>query len=149
MNFLSREIWIDAGCEPGCQQSVIKHTYLSASFQECTRAIAMTPEWPWPIAAVCQAPAASCQTTCVVKIKSWSILNPPWWIFSWTILQFFFCTAEQKAVAAYLENIKQLPRKYKTFVWHLYNVGPASKTLDRRCINVIQMFCVCRVTGFA
>ena len=25
---------------------------------------------------------------------------------------------------------------------HLYNVGPTSKTLGRRCINVIQMFCV-------
>ena len=24
---------------------------------------------------------------------------------------------------------------------HLYNVGPTSKTLGRRCINVIQMFC--------
>ena len=33
--------------------------------------------------------------------------------------------------------------KHKTFVWHLYNVGPTSKTLGRRCINVIQMFCVC------
>ena len=27
----------------------------------------------------------------------------------------------------------------------LYNVGPTSKTLGRRCINVIQMFCVCWV----
>ena len=25
----------------------------------------------------------------------------------------------------------------------LYNVGSASKTLGQRCINVIQMFCVC------
>ena len=25
----------------------------------------------------------------------------------------------------------------------LYNVGPTSKTLDRRCANVIQMFCFC------
>ena len=25
---------------------------------------------------------------------------------------------------------------------NLYNVGPTSKTLSRRCINVIQMFCV-------
>ena len=30
----------------------------------------------------------------------------------------------------------------KTFFSHLYNVGPASKTLGRRCINVIQMFCI-------
>ena len=29
---------------------------------------------------------------------------------------------------------------------HLYNVGPKSKTLSRRCTNVIQMFCVCWVT---
>ena len=28
---------------------------------------------------------------------------------------------------------------------HLYNVGPTSSTLGRRCINVIQMFCVCWV----
>ena len=35
-----------------------------------------------------------------------------------------------------------IPSKHKTFVWHLYNVGPTSKTLGRRCINVIQMFCV-------
>ena len=27
----------------------------------------------------------------------------------------------------------------------LYNVGPTSKTLGRRCTNVIQMFCVCWV----
>ena len=35
-----------------------------------------------------------------------------------------------------------IPNKSKTFVYHLYNVGPTSKTLGRRCINVIQMFCV-------
>ena len=28
----------------------------------------------------------------------------------------------------------------------LYNVGPTSKTLGRRCANVIQMFCVCWAT---
>ena len=38
---------------------------------------------------------------------------------------------------------KQRDSKHKTFVKHLYNVGPTSKTLGRRCINVIQMFCVC------
>ena len=36
-----------------------------------------------------------------------------------------------------------LPSKHKTFVYYLYNVGPASKTLGRRCINVIQQICVC------
>ena len=35
-----------------------------------------------------------------------------------------------------------LPSKHKTFVSHLYNVGPTSKTLGRRCTNGIQMFCV-------
>ena len=35
-----------------------------------------------------------------------------------------------------------LPRKHKTFVSHLYKVGPTSKTLGRRCTNGIQMFCV-------
>ena len=33
--------------------------------------------------------------------------------------------------------------KRKTFVQHLYNVGPTSSTLVQHCINVIQMFCVC------
>ena len=37
------------------------------------------------------------------------------------------------------------PSKQKTFVEHLYNVGPTSKTLGRHCTNVIQMFCVCCV----
>ena len=34
------------------------------------------------------------------------------------------------------------PSKHKTFVLYLYNAGPMWKMLDRRCINVIQMFCV-------
>ena len=41
--------------------------------------------------------------------------------------------------------IKACPSKHKTFVWYLYNVGPTSKTLGRRCSNVIQMFCICWV----
>ena len=32
------------------------------------------------------------------------------------------------------------PRKYKTFVWHLYNVGPTSSTLVQHCTNVIKCF---------
>ena len=35
------------------------------------------------------------------------------------------------------------PSKHKTFVYHLYNVGPTSKPLGRHCTNGIQMFCVC------
>ena len=35
-----------------------------------------------------------------------------------------------------------VPRKHKTFVYHLYNDGRTSKTLGRRCTNGIQMFCV-------
>ena len=34
------------------------------------------------------------------------------------------------------------PSKHEAFVYHLYNVEPTSKTLGRRFINVIQMFCV-------
>ena len=30
-----------------------------------------------------------------------------------------------------------LPSKYETFVCHLYNVGPTSKTLGRRSTNVL------------
>ena len=33
------------------------------------------------------------------------------------------------------------PSKNKTFVQHLYNVGPTSSTLVQHCINVIQIFC--------
>ena len=35
-----------------------------------------------------------------------------------------------------------VPSKHKTFLSHLCNVGPTSKTLGRRCTNVIQMFCL-------
>ena len=35
------------------------------------------------------------------------------------------------------------PSKHKTFVSHLYNVGPTSAKLIHYCINGIQMFCVC------
>ena len=38
-----------------------------------------------------------------------------------------------------------IPNKHKTFVYHLYNIGPTSSTLVQRCINAIQMFCVCWV----
>ena len=33
--------------------------------------------------------------------------------------------------------------KHKPFVYYFYNVGPTSKTLGRRFINVTQMFCFC------
>ena len=39
------------------------------------------------------------------------------------------------------KNHDQLSKR-KTFIWHLYNVGPTSKTSGRRCTNIIQMFCV-------
>ena len=32
------------------------------------------------------------------------------------------------------------PSKHKTFVLHLYNIGPP---LSRRCVNFLQFFCVC------
>ena len=32
--------------------------------------------------------------------------------------------------------------KHKTFVQHLYNVGPSSSTLVQHCTNVVQMLCV-------
>ena len=38
--------------------------------------------------------------------------------------------------------------QHKTFVWHLYNVGPTSDTLGRCIINVIQMLCVCLAVYF-
>ena len=41
-----------------------------------------------------------------------------------------------------------IPIKHKTFVYHLYNVGPTSSTLVRHCTNVIQMLCVCWVLSY-
>ena len=35
------------------------------------------------------------------------------------------------------------PSKHTTVVLHLYNVGPTSETLGRRCTNVIQIFSIC------
>ena len=32
------------------------------------------------------------------------------------------------------------PSKHTTFIEHLYNAGPTSKTLDQHCINVVQIF---------
>ena len=37
------------------------------------------------------------------------------------------------------------PSKHKTFVQHIYNVGPTSSTLVQHSINIIQMFCACWV----
>ena len=37
----------------------------------------------------------------------------------------------------------QHPSKHKTFLYHLYKVGPTSSTLVQHCTNVIQMFRVC------
>ena len=45
-----------------------------------------------------------------------------------------------EVLGKYVSNM-QYPSKHKTFVYHLYNVGPTSKTLGRRCTNVIQLFC--------
>ena len=36
-----------------------------------------------------------------------------------------------------------LPHQEKPSKHKMYNVGPTSKTLVRRCTNVIKMFCVC------
>ena len=42
-----------------------------------------------------------------------------------------------------MTSIGLIPVNTKHLYKHLYNVGPMSKTLARRCINVIEMFCVC------
>ena len=48
-----------------------------------------------------------------------------------------------KTKLAFLAIYRSIPSKHKTFVQHLYNVGPTSSTLVQHCINVAQMFCVC------
>ena len=58
-----------------------------------------------------------------------------------TFLLFLWCKVLY-LVNNYISSKKQ-PSEQETFVWHLYKVGPTSKTLGRRCTNVIQMFCVC------
>ena len=40
------------------------------------------------------------------------------------------------------QDVDVQPSKHKTFLNHLYNVGPTSLTLVQHCTNVIQMFCV-------
>ena len=40
------------------------------------------------------------------------------------------------------EDVYVMASKHKTSEHYLYNVGPTSKTLGRRCVNGIQMFCV-------
>ena len=47
--------------------------------------------------------------------------------------------SESKFNALCLMGCVQLS-KHKTFVLHLYNVGPTSETLGRRCTNLKQMF---------
>ena len=42
----------------------------------------------------------------------------------------------------FVSFVGMLPSKHKTFLTHLYNVGPTSATLVQHCINVIQMCCV-------
>ena len=55
------------------------------------------------------------------------------------------CPPIKSPVISSRSNSARIPPSYPsehwTFVWHLYNVGPTSKTLGRRCTNGIQMFC--------
>ena len=46
----------------------------------------------------------------------------------------------QSLNAKYQVKRRALPSKHKTFVYHLYNVGPTSKTLGRHCTNVTNVF---------
>ena len=61
--------------------------------------------------------------------------------YSTPICPFTQCLTPSAACYMY----RNVPSKHETFLKHLYNVGPTSKTLGRRCANVIQMFCVCWV----
>ena len=47
---------------------------------------------------------------------------------------------ELKAALATALPLQYHPSKHKTFVLHLYNVGPTSSTLNQLCTNVVQMF---------
>ena len=51
--------------------------------------------------------------------------------------------AAAAAAAAGRQQGTTQPQQTQNICINLYNVGPASKTLGRRCINIIQMFCVC------
>ena len=57
-----------------------------------------------------------------------------WWIGLWISI---YCVQWQRQIHRGVHTIK-----HKTFVLYLYNVGQTSKTLGRRCTNVIQMLCV-------
>ena len=64
------------------------------------------------------------------------------------------CFANKPTVLLWVFRNRLTPHVYRhpvntTHMYDLYNVGPTSKTLGRRCINVIQMFCVCWEVGFS
>ena len=48
-----------------------------------------------------------------------------------------------KAICSSYTPLPLIVQQTQNICIHLYNVGPTSKTLVRRCTNVIQMFCVC------
>ena len=59
-----------------------------------------------------------------------------------TFLRFNVIRDKFSQVMVCFSQVTFTPLNTMHFVYHLYNDGPTSKTLGRRCINVIQMLCV-------
>ena len=83
---------------------------------------------------------------------------------SWAMMWYFICTwiftkaglllSFEMGITAEIHNsiFLNFMDMYPANTKHLYNicsnVGQTSKTLGRRCTNVVQKFCVCRVNGY-
>ena len=115
----------------------------------------------WKIKVLCQSISQESGITQypVTVLPEWPIfvLRWPYWLhLSW------YCDVDQymlsilyiaiRGVPAQYTGLKGIiwywnasdipPNKHKTFVHHLYYVGPTSSTLIQHFTNVIQMFCV-------
>ena len=84
--------------------------------------------------------ASTCRTLTLRIVWKLEKLGNPVWKRWWMFLRWSYRDPSRVPSTA-----GGVTSTHKTFVWHLYNVGPTSKTLSRRCMNVIQMFCVCWV----
>ena len=82
----------------------------------------------------------------------WHTRSGSWYMRLLLLLLWFVCSLLKRLsarVGARMNNYKWWeggnvnPSKQICIILYLYNVGPTSKTLGRRCTNIIQLFCVC------
>ena len=59
-----------------------------------------------------------------------------------------FLHSIRKRLKSYTQILDIITQQHKTFLQHLYNVGPTSSTLVQHCTNAIKMFCVYWIAFF-